>query len=138
MTYDKLDLEIVTPDRLVFSETVDEVVLPGIEGYFGVLPGHAPFLSALAPGEVTVRVGGRSRFLSVSGGFVEVLRDRVSVLAEACERAEEIDLERAQQDRDGAENAIRNESSEAKLRRAQERLAKATARIQVQRRARPS
>lgn len=89
MSYDRLELEIVTPERLVLHETVDEVVLPGSEGYLGVLPGHAPLLTALAPGHVTFRAHGREQTFHVGGGFVEVLRDRVSVLATTCTRPEE-------------------------------------------------
>jgi F-type H+-transporting ATPase subunit epsilon len=89
MALDKLDLEIVTPERLVLSEVVDEVVLPGSEGYLGVLPGHAPLLTTLGEGEITYRQGARAGRLRVAGGFVEVLRGRVSVLAATCDRAED-------------------------------------------------
>ena len=105
----KLTLEVVTPDRLLVREEVDEVELPGSEGYFGVLPGHTPLLSMLHVGELWYRVGQEKRYLAVAGGFVEVLPDRVTVLAAIGERAEDIDLARA----------------EAAKRRAEERLAKA-------------
>ncbi len=131
MALDKLDLEIVTPERLVVSETVDEVVLPGTEGYLGVLPGHAPLLTALAPGAISVRSGGRERHLAVSGGFLEILRGRVTVLATTCERAEEIDLERARRAREKAEALLRSEASDSEFRRAELKLKKALARIQV-------
>ena len=104
----KLTLEIVTPDRALVTEQVDEVVLPGSEGYFGVLPGHTPLLSMLKVGELWYRVGQEKRYLAVAGGFVEVLPDRVTVLADIGERAEDIDIARA----------------EAAKRRAEERLAK--------------
>jgi len=104
----KLRLEIVTPDRSLVREDVDEVELPGSEGYFGVLPGHTPLLSMLKVGELWYRVGQEKRHLAVAGGFVEVLPDRVTVLADIGERAEDIDLARA----------------EAAKRRAEERLAK--------------
>ncbi len=104
----KLTLEIVTPDRSLVREEVDEVELPGSEGYFGVLPGHTPLLSMLKVGELWYRVGQEKRYLAVAGGFVEVLPDRVTVLADIGERAEDIDIARA----------------EAAKRRAEERLAK--------------
>src|SRR6188508_3084952 len=104
-----LTLEIVTPDRSVVADKVDEVEIPGAEGYFGVLPGHTPLLSTLKVGELWYRVGTERRYLAVAGGFVEVLPDRVTVLADIGERAEDIDLARA----------------EAAKRRAEERLAKA-------------
>ena len=105
----KLLLEIVTPDRSLVREEVDEVELPGSEGYFGVLPGHTPLLSMLKVGELWYRVGAERRYLAVAGGFVEVPPDRVTVLADIGERAEDIDVARA----------------EAAKRRAEERLAKA-------------
>jgi F-type H+-transporting ATPase subunit epsilon len=133
----KIDLEIVTPERLVLAATVDEVVLPGCEGYLGVLPGHAPLLTALMEGELTYRIGGRTSYLAVSGGFVEVLPYRVSVVAEACERAEEIDLERAQQALDKARAAIaRSDLSDAERREAESGFRRATARLQAGRRGR--
>ena len=128
----KIDLEIVTPGHLVASETVDEVVLPGTEGYLGVLPGHAPLLTGLAAGEISYRSGGRARYLAVSGGFAEVLRHRVSVLAETCERAEEIDVARANDARDRAKSEIgRADGAEADLRNAASRLERAEVRIAV-------
>jgi F-type H+-transporting ATPase subunit epsilon len=105
----KIALEIVTPDRSLVKEVVDEVGLPGSEGYFGVLPGHTPLLSMLKVGELWYRIGQEKRYLAVAGGFVEVLPDRVTVLAQVGERAEDIDVARA----------------EAAKRRAEERLAKA-------------
>jgi F-type H+-transporting ATPase subunit epsilon len=132
----KIDLEIVTPGRLVASETVDEVVLPGTEGYLGVLPGHAPLLTGLAAGEISYRSSGHVRYLAVSGGFAEVLRHRVSVLAETCERAEEIDVARANEARERARADIgRADAADADLRRAAARLRKAEVRIAVAKRA---
>ncbi|UCF68607.1 MAG: F0F1 ATP synthase subunit epsilon [Acidobacteriota bacterium] len=91
----KIQLEIVTPERRVVSREVDEVILPGEVGSFGVLPGHAPLLAAHAPGVARVRGGGRDDVMAISSGYAEVLPDRVIVLAQTCERAEEIDTERA-------------------------------------------
>ncbi len=92
---DKLHVDIVTPERRVLARDVDEVILPGVDGSFGVLPGHAPLLAGLGPGLATVRTGQRSEVLAISGGFADVGPERVTVLAETCERAEEIDIQRA-------------------------------------------
>ncbi len=128
----RIDLEIVTPDRLVVSETVDEVVLPGSEGSLGVLPGHAPLLTGLAAGELRYRTGGSTRRLAVAGGFAEVLAHRVSVLASACERAEEIDEAQAREDRDRARADLsRPGAGAAEVARAGERLRHAEARLAV-------
>jgi F-type H+-transporting ATPase subunit epsilon len=102
-----LELQIVTPDRLVLKENVDEVEIPGSEGYFGVLPGHTPLLASLAIGELWYRQGQEKTYLSIAFGFAEVLPDRVTILARLAEKAGDIDLERA----------------EAALARAQKRLA---------------
>ena len=85
-------LEIVTPDRALLREEVDEVVVPGSEGYFGVLPGHTPLLSTLKVGELWYRQGQEKHYLAIAFGFVEVLPDRVTVLAQVAERAQDIDI----------------------------------------------
>jgi len=95
MMPETLTLEVVTPDRAVVQESVAEVQLPGREGYLGILPGHTPLLTELATGALSYRQGGQTRRVAVSGGFAEVLADRVIVLADSAERAEEIDLARA-------------------------------------------
>ena len=92
---DSLELEIATPERQLVREQVTEVQIPGKEGYMGILPGHAPLLSLLGIGTLSYVVGGQRRYLSVHGGFLEVLEDHVRVLADLAERAEEIDVERA-------------------------------------------
>ena len=92
----ELTLEVVTPEGLLLREQVDEVIAPGEEGYFGVLPGHTPFLSTLGLGEITYRRGGDTRHLTCFWGFAEVLPDRVNLLAEIGERAEDIDAARAE------------------------------------------
>src|SRR5512140_122629 len=94
-----LALEIVTPDRSIVHENVDEVQVPGADGYFGVLPGHTPMLASLQVGQLWYRKGGETFYLSVAFGFAEVLPDRVTILAQVAERAEEIDIERAQEER---------------------------------------
>ena len=100
---DQLTLEVATPSRLVIGEQVDEVVVPGIEGYFGVLPGHAPLLSTLGIGELTYRIGRDERHATVSGGFCEVRNDKVIVLADSAELPGDIDRARAERARDRAE-----------------------------------
>jgi F-type H+-transporting ATPase subunit epsilon len=126
----KLTLEIVTPDRSLVREEVDEVVLPGSAGYFGVLPGHAPLLSTLMVGEMWYRVGQEKRYLAIAGGFVEVLPDRVTVLAQLGERAEDIDVARAEAAKQRAEQRLAN-PVDVDLERARFSLAKALVRIQV-------
>src|SRR6187402_583626 len=101
-----LTLEIVTPDRALVTEQVDEVQIPGSDGYFGVLPGHTPLLASLAVGELWYRKGQEKTFLSIAGGFAEVLPDRVTLLATLAERAEEIDVARAEAARQRAEQRL--------------------------------
>jgi F-type H+-transporting ATPase subunit epsilon len=109
---DRLTLEIATPMRLVVAEAVDEVVAPGTLGYFGVLPGHAPFLTTLGIGEVTFRIGREERYLAVAGGFVEVRHDKVIVLADAAEGPEEIDRDRAERAKERSERRLSGRGSE--------------------------
>src|SRR5437763_16801193 len=92
----KVTLEIVTPDRSLVHEQVDEVQVPAADGYMGILPGHTPLLATLQVGELTYRIGQQSTHLHVAIGFVEVLPDRVTVLAQVAERAAEIDVARAE------------------------------------------
>src|SRR5687768_18362037 len=101
-----IDLQIVTPDRLLVHEQVDEVQIPGSEGYFGVLPGHTPLLASLAVGELWFRKGQDKTYLSIAFGFAEVLPDRVTILARVAERAEDIDIERAESARQRAEERL--------------------------------
>jgi F-type H+-transporting ATPase subunit epsilon len=102
----KLTLEIATPERLLFSEQVDHVMLPSVEGYMGVLPGHAPLLAKLDIGALSYSKDGVERFFSIGGGFAEVLRHRVQVLAEVGEPAAEIDVERARRAMADAEQRL--------------------------------
>ncbi|MEE9204407.1 MAG: F0F1 ATP synthase subunit epsilon [Nitrospirales bacterium] len=92
----QLLLEVVTPDRLLFSQQVDEVIAPGTDGEFGVLPGHCHFLSTLRIGELRYRVGETTSYMSVLWGFAEVTPQKVTILAEIAEKAEDIDVEQAQ------------------------------------------
>ena len=102
----KLRLEIVTPDRSLIREEVDEVVVPGSEGEFGILPGHTPLLSTLKVGELWYRQGQEKHYLSIAFGFVEVLPESVTVLADVGERAQEIDVQRAERAKQRAEQRL--------------------------------
>jgi F-type H+-transporting ATPase subunit epsilon len=131
---DRLSLEITTPTRLVVADTVDEVVAPGIEGYFGVLPGHAPFLTTLGVGIVTYRIGREEHQLAVAGGFAEVRNDKVIILADTAERPEEIDRARAERARERAERRLSGRSNEeVDYARCQAALARALTRLAVAR-----
>ncbi|MDP6346747.1 MAG: F0F1 ATP synthase subunit epsilon, partial [Dehalococcoidia bacterium] len=97
-----LKIDIVTAERAVLSDEVDLVLAPGVEGQLGILPHHTPLMTMLAPGEIVLRKGGDDTYLAISGGFLEVRPDRVVVLADTAERAEEIDLARAEEARQRA------------------------------------
>ena len=99
-------LEIVTPERQVFSEEVDSVVCPGVEGELGILPHHAPLLTTLGVGELKIRRGGQEEFFAIAGGFLQVRPDKVVVMAETADMASEIDVEKAQEARREAEKAL--------------------------------
>ncbi len=127
-----LTLEIVTPDRAIAHEAVDEVEIPGADGYFGVLPGHTPLLASLSVGELWYRQGGETFYLSIAFGFAEVLPDRVTILAQMAERAEEIDISRAEAEKKHAEQLMtgRGPDPEA-LERARISMLKALVRLRV-------
>src|SRR3954470_5228390 len=101
-----IDLQIVTPDKMLVREQVDEVEIPGSQGYFGVLPGHTPMLASLAVGELWYRQGQEKTYLSIAFGFAEVLPDRVTILARLAERADDIDVERAEAAKARAEKRL--------------------------------
>jgi F-type H+-transporting ATPase subunit epsilon len=126
-----LDLQIVTPDRLVVREQVDEVQIPGSEGYFGVLPGHTPMLASLAVGEMWYRKGAEKTYVAIAFGFAEVLPDGVTILAQLAERADEIDVERAQAAVTRAEARLAGPRSDIDYERARIALAKSLSRLQV-------
>ncbi|MCC6313734.1 MAG: F0F1 ATP synthase subunit epsilon [Thermomicrobiales bacterium] len=134
----KLHVEIVTGERVVFSEDdVDMVVAPGSDGTLGILPHHAPLVTTLATGELRVVKGGAEEAMVVFGGFMEVTPDKVIVLADTAERAEEIDVARAEAARALAEGSIANRQEEADLASATAALRRANLRLRVgQRRAR--
>ena len=131
-------LEIITAERQVFSDEVDMVVAPGIDGQLGILPRHAPLMTMLKPGALTVRKAGEEdMYVAVSGGFMEVLGNRVSILADACERSDEIDEERAQQVVQRAQERLANRSEDMELERAMASLRRAQVRVDLVRRRRP-
>ena len=137
----KLTLEIVTPDRALAREEVDEVVVPGSEGYLGVLPGHTPLLTTLQVGEMWYRQGQEKHYLAVAFGFAEILPDRVTILAQVAERAQDIDAERAERAKRRAaerlEAAVRTTpASDLDFERARVAMMKSLIRLQVAVRAR--
>jgi F-type H+-transporting ATPase subunit epsilon len=127
----KLKFEIVTAERVVYSDDVDIVVAPGIEGQLGILPSHAPLMTMLQPGELLVRKDGEEVAMFVSGGFLEVIANRVIVLADVAERAEEIDIKRAETARSRAEDSIKACSSEIDLTLAEAALRRSLVRLRV-------
>ena len=132
----KIVLEVVTPMGLLLREEVDEVIAPGEDGYFGVRPGHTPFLSTLGLGEITYKVGGQWLHLTCFWGFCEVLPDRVNILAELGERAEDIDAARAERARDHAAARMKDIQDEAGYEQAHQEYIKAVTRLAVAQRRR--
>jgi F-type H+-transporting ATPase subunit epsilon len=131
-----LHLQIVSADRLLVSEQVDEVEIPGSEGYFGVLPGHTPLLATLQVGELWYRQGSEKHYLSIAFGFVEVQPDRVTILAQTAEAAAEIDRARAEAAKKRAEERISTPTADMDFELARVALLKALVRLQVASRAR--
>jgi F-type H+-transporting ATPase subunit epsilon len=130
-----LHLTIVTPERSLVDERVDEIQLPGAEGYLGILPGHAPLFTELKVGELGFRKGSNWAWLSVAWGFAEVLPGQVRVLAETAERANEIDVERAARAKERAEKRLSQSGQDVDYNRALVALERAVIRIQVSRKA---
>jgi F-type H+-transporting ATPase subunit epsilon len=128
---DKLNLEVITPEKLSLREQVDEVVIPGIGGELGILPDHTPLISQLKTGVLSYRKGGEQKQMHVSGGFVEVAADHVSVLSDVAEKPEEIDLERAQRAKDRAERRLASRGDDTDFDRAELKLQRAMIRIQL-------
>jgi F-type H+-transporting ATPase subunit epsilon len=131
-----LQLQIVSADRLLVNEQVDEVEIPGTEGYFGVLPGHTPLLATLQVGELWYRQGSEKHYLSIAFGFVEVQPDRVTILAQIAEAAGEIDLARAEAAKKRAEERLSRPTTDMDFERARIAMLKALVRLQVASRAR--
>ncbi len=132
-------LEIITAEREVYSDDVDILVAPGIEGELGILPHHAPLMTALQPGELHLRKDGEDVYMAVSGGFMEVMANKVTILADAAERSDEIDEARVQDAIRRAEERIQNRESDQDLERAVAALRRSQARLRVaqRRRGRP-
>jgi F-type H+-transporting ATPase subunit epsilon len=129
---EKIELEVVTPQRLVLHEDVKSVEMPGKDGYLGILPGHAPLITELGIGVLTYRTNGEAHFLTVMQGYAEVLPDRVIVLAEISERANEIDVERSRADMQKAQAELAKAGSpDVDWQHANVQLERALVRLQV-------
>ncbi len=127
-----LKVEIVTAERVVYSEEgVDRLIVPGVEGELGVLTLHAPLLTMIQPGLMRIVKGEEEVEMAITGGFIEVRDNRITILADAAERAEEIDVERAEEARSRAKRLIEERGAEVDLARAQAELAQALARIKA-------
>ena len=128
---DTFQLEIVTPTKLVVKETAEEAQIPGVSGYLGILPGHAPLITELGVGVITYKASGETHTLSVAWGFAEVLPDKVTILAEAAERPQEIDVARAQESKDRAEKLLKSNDPQVDYARAEDALQRAETRLRV-------
>ncbi|HJX36631.1 MAG TPA: F0F1 ATP synthase subunit epsilon [Dehalococcoidales bacterium] len=124
-------VDIVTAERLVFSQDADIVMVPGIEGEMGILPHHEPIMTMIKPGEILIRKGTEEYSLAVSGGFLEVTPDHITILADAAERADEIDIARAEAAKKRAEEKLTNHAADTDSANAEASLRRALARIKV-------
>ena len=131
-----LTLEIVTAERVVYSEDVDVLIAPGVVGELGILPSHAPLLTIMQPGEIRVDKGEEQTYIAVSGGFLEVIGNKATILADTAERAEEIDEARAEEAVKRAEERISSAASAMDLERALASVRRSQARLKVARRRR--
>ena len=127
----KLKFEIVTAERVVYSEEVDIVIAPGVQGELGILPSHAPLLTTLNPGMLMVRCGGEEVAMFVNGGFLEVMQDKVIVLADVAERAEEIDIAKAEEAKKQAEESLRHSASSVDIAAAEAALRRSLMQLKV-------
>jgi F-type H+-transporting ATPase subunit epsilon len=128
---DTFQLEIVTPAKLVVKDVAEEAQIPGLNGYLGILPGHAPLITELAVGTITYRSGAAEHTLAVAWGFAEVLPDKVTILAETAEHPLEIDVERARKAKDRAEQRLKSNDPKIDFDRAEDALQRAETRIKV-------
>jgi F-type H+-transporting ATPase subunit epsilon len=129
---DTFQLEIVTPEKQVVRDVAaEEAQIPGLNGYLGILPGHAPLISELKAGELTYKAGGTTHRLAVAWGFVEVLPDKVTILAETAERPQEIDVPRAEKSKARAEERLKSNNPEIDYDRAEDALERAEVRLKV-------
>lgn len=126
-----LQLEIVTPDKVVVSQPVDYIGIPGVEGEFGILPNHVPLLSALAIGRLYFRTGDKTQNVFISGGFVEVSGNTITILAESAELAEDIDAARAQAALERAQARLDSAADDVDMTRAQLALQRAVSRLNI-------
>ena len=128
---DSFQLEIVTPEKMVVRDQAEEMQIPGKDGYLGILPGHAPLITELAVGEITYRKDNYTHHLAVAWGFAEVLPDKVTILAETAERAEDIDARRAQEAKQRAESNLATSNTEEQFHRVAGDLKRADTRLEV-------
>jgi F-type H+-transporting ATPase subunit epsilon len=131
-----LQLQIVSADRALVNETVDEVQIPGADGYLGILPGHTPLLTTLQVGQLWYRQGAEKHYLAIAFGFAEIQPDRVTILAQIAERADDIDLARAESAKKRAEERLSKPTVDIDFERARISLLKALIRLQVASRSR--
>ncbi len=130
-------LEVITAERRVYSDDVEVLVAPGIDGELGILPHHAPLMTALQPGEIMIRKDNEETFLAVSGGFLEVMGNQVTILADACERSDEIDEEQARIAMQEAQDRLASRTEDLDLEAAAAAVRRAGTRLMVARRRRP-
>src|SRR5579862_3478665 len=128
---DTFQLEIVTPEKMVVKDAAEEMQIPGKNGYLGILPGHAPLITELEVGEISYQKGGQTHYLSVAWGFAEVLPDKVTILAESAERPQEIDVNRAQEEKRRAEELLKSGTTEEDFTVAEGKLKRAETRLEV-------
>ena len=129
-------LEVITAEQQVYSDEVEVLIAPGIDGELGILPHHAPLMTALQPGEILIRKDGEETYLAVSGGFLEVMGNQVTILADACERSDEIDEERAQEAMQQAQERLASRTADIDLSQATAEVRRAESRLRVARRRR--
>ena len=123
--------EIITPDKVIYSEDVQHVKAPGKNGYFGVKANHIPFLTALKIGKITVEIGNKKIFFATSGGFAEVTENKMTIIAETAEEATQIDVQRAKQARDRALKRLKEKSVDTNIPRAEAALLRALNRMEI-------
>jgi len=128
---DTFELEIVTPEKLVVKDVAEEAQIPGKTGYLGILPGHAPLITELGVGEITYRIGGMEKHVSVAWGFAEVLPNKLTILAETAERPDEIDIPRAEKAKERAEEELTSGATDIDYDQVQAALERAETRIEV-------
>jgi F-type H+-transporting ATPase subunit epsilon len=128
---DTLHLQIVTPDKKLVDDAADQVQMPGKSGYLGILPGHAPLITELTTGEIAYTKSGTTQYVAMSWGFAEVLPDKVTILADAAERAEDIDVKRAEEAKSRAQEELRNPKPEMDYEQVNFALRRAEVRLEV-------